>query len=506
VSLVRSATLLRSSSLLPIKPVMRDVGQRTRIFVVSSAAALLLAVAICTAVLTSSAGDFASRHADLRARLGVDLLVIVGPEMPDLSPARVAAGLAPGDDAELDRAVAHGQADGVLSSLMIWDRSGRIVYSSEARPPRTGALDPDIAAALHGGDVIRRHPSEMDFASHARTGVLDAFEPLRDGRGRVYGAVEIGLPLRPIAADAARVRARLVLFLLGGATLLWLVLLPFTIRAARAAAHQWIPGRRRTLRAFRRALTRGEIELAYQPQIDPGTGVVHGVEALVRWRRDGRVEPPDSFLPIVEDSSLMAPMTDRIVDLALAQLAAWNRAGHTVRMSVNLSARDLADETLPARIAAALARHEVVGAKVTTEVTETAILEDPARARRILDEITALGVEIAVDDFGTGHASISRLHQLPVTEVKVDRSFVSNPDQRSRAYLEAIAGFGRKLGLRVVAEGVEDAETLAFLVACGCDLAQGYHISRPLDSEQMNDWLARAPLNQTPADTPARAA
>jgi EAL domain-containing protein (putative c-di-GMP-specific phosphodiesterase class I) len=381
------------------------------------------------------------------------------------------------------------------------------VYSSGAQPAGgTGALDPDVAAALHGGDVTRRHPLEMDFASHARTGVLDAFEPLRDTTGRVYGAVEIGLPLRPIAADAARVRARLVLFLLGGATLLWLVLLPFTIRAARAAARQWIPGRRRTLRAFRRALTRGEIELVYQPQIDPATGVLQGVEALVRWRRDGRLEAPDSFLPIVEDSSLMAHLTDRVVDLALAQLARWNSAGHSFRMSVNLSARDLADETLPARIRTALARHHIDGAQLTTEVTETAILDDPTRARRILDEITALGVEIAVDDFGTGHASISRLHQLPITEVKVDRSFVSNRDPRSRSYLEAIAGFARKLGLRTVAEGVEDADTLTFLLACGCDLAQGYHISRPLAGEQMDDWIARAPTRRSPAHSQARAA
>jgi FOG: EAL domain len=163
-----------------------------------------------------------------------------------------------------------------------------------------------------------------------------------------------------------------------------------------------------------------------------------------------------------------------------------------IRVSVNLSATDLADDTLPQRVAAKLDLHGVMGQNLTVEVTETAILEDVEQARLVLTALDQMGIDIAVDDFGTGHASISRLHGLPVSEVKIDRSFVSDTQQRSRTYMSAMVGFGRSLGLRVVAEGVEDLETLAILTTLNCDLAQGYFISRPLEPAAMTRWLTTA--------------
>lgn len=161
-------------------------------------------------------------------------------------------------------------------------------------------------------------------------------------------------------------------------------------------------------------------------------------------------------------------------------------------VSVNLSPTDLADKTLPQRIAVKLDQHRVMGQHLTVEVTETAILEDTEQARQVLTALDQMGIDIAVDDFGTGHASISRLHGLPVSEVKIDRSFVSDTQEHSRTYLSAMVGFGRNLGLRVVAEGVEDAETLAILTTLNCDLAQGYLISRPLEPAAMTLWLTTA--------------
>ena len=203
----------------------------------------------------------------------------------------------------------------------------------------------------------------------------------------------------------------------------------------------------------------------------------------------------------------MARMTDRVLDLALAQHARWRNAGIVIRIAVNLSSTDLADKTLPQRIAVKLDRYGVMGQSLTIEVTETAVLSDPEQARAVLTTLHQMGIVIAIDDFGTGHASISRLHRLPVSKVKIDRSFVSDTQQHSRTYLAAMIAFGHNIGLRVVAEGVEDAETLAILTTLKCDLAQGYFISRPLEPAAMTLWLAAncpaTPTQNTTDRTPS---
>jgi EAL domain-containing protein (putative c-di-GMP-specific phosphodiesterase class I) len=203
---------------------------------------------------------------------------------------------------------------------------------------------------------------------------------------------------------------------------------------------------------------------------------------------------------------LMPRLTDRVLDLALAQLACWRSAGFGVRVSVNLSATDLADRTLPQRIATKLEVHRVLGEHLTVEVTETAVFGDAEQAGVLLKALREMGIDIALDDFGTGHGSISRLHAQEVfTEVKIDRSFVSDTQQRSRTYLMAMVGFGLSLGLRVVAEGVEDAETMAILTALNCDLAQGYLITRPLEPAAMTVWLTTAQSAASPEQALAHA-
>jgi EAL domain-containing protein (putative c-di-GMP-specific phosphodiesterase class I) len=463
---------------------------RARTLLACGAIGMLVLIAVIAILVARSLDAVTTPAAELRATNQVELLVTIGVELPSLQRS-VAAGEFPAAQADhLDAAVKRGRVDGLVDDLLIWDRTGRVIYSSVNKTEGTRpAKDPQLIAALAGKPVTRTNPRELDPATGRRTGVVEALEPLTDSRGRVYGAMEADLSLQPIKTAAARSTQRSVMFVVGGAALVWLLLLPLWVRLARAQARDWVPGRRRTVRAVREALELGAIELVYQPQIEPGSRRVDAVEALVRWRRDGELIGPDRFLPAVESSPLMCRLTDRVLDLALVQLARWRTSGVAIRVSVNLSATDLADETLPHRIAAKLDLYGVTGEDLTLEVTETAILDDTEQARRVLTALNEMGIDIAVDDFGTGHASISRLHGLPVSEVKIDRSFVSDTQQRARTYLMAMVSFGLSLGLRVVAEGVEDAETLAFLAALHCDLAQGYLISRPLEPAAMTLWL-----------------
>ena len=483
----------------------REIRLRARAVIGAVLVTTVGLAGILAVILVGGANSLISRAAEQRAQGSLGLLVAIGGDMPPLTAALVDHGLSPTTRTELNEMVQRGQGQKLLSSMSLWDANGDVVYSLDGGGGRwlqSPSIRRQVATVLHGHAVTGRNPSELDLTSQRRTGTLEAFAPLRDGRGHVFAALEIDLPLKPIVAQTAQQRRDILIFVIAASSILWLLLLPFATRTAVATARARIPGRRRLLGDFQRALDHGAVELLYQPQIRTKDGSVHGFEALVRWRRDGRLRTPDTFLPVVEGSALMKDLSDRVIELATAQLAAWRREGYTPRVSINLSAKDLDDGTVASRINAALSRHEIPSDQLTVEVTETAILGDVECARHVLSEISELGVQIAVDDFGTGHASISRLHQFPIDEVKVDRSFVTPTDARTRSYLRAIVGFGQNLGLRVVAEGVEDGRTLAFLGDMGCDIAQGYHIGRPLPAGQIQDWLSANETPQAPDPSP----
>lgn len=471
--------------------VFRDFPRRAVLLLLAVSFALFAVVAAVSGAVGGYVTQQARQTADQHARSGVDLLVGIGPQLPTLSAPRLARGLSPTDDAELDAAVVSGRRDGLLSNLELWAASGRVVYTSDwGAEARASSSALDVRAALAGSNAVRSHPGEVDQSRYGGRGVLDAFEPLRDARGRVFGVLEVSLPLQPIEADAARLQSRIYLVLFGAALVLWLVSFPFTARAAKAFVLSWVPGRRRVRRAVRRALAHNRIVLVYQPQVSPADDRCHAVEALVRMRDGDHLRSPDDFLPHIDGTILDAQLADRVVELALAQLAQWHTDGYTLRMSVNLSTANLADIGLPQRLAAAIHRHGCDAHDLTLEVTETGALQDPAVTGPVIQELSALGVDLAVDDFGTGNSSISRLHRLPVREIKIDRSFVMRSDPRSRAYVAAIIGFAQRLDLRVVAEGVEDVQALEFLRELDCDLVQGYFVSRPIPSAEMTHWLA----------------
>ncbi|MDX6219810.1 MAG: hypothetical protein QOJ48_1491 [Frankiales bacterium] len=244
---------------------------------------------------------------------------------------------------------------------------------------------------------------------------------------------------------------------------------------------------------LRRALESDELELHYQPKADLRDGRVVGVEALVRWLHPQRgLVPPDEFIPLAERSGLITPLTAWVIDAALKQTAVWRAQGWDLGIAVNVTVKDLCGDQLVEQVSRGLARYGVPAASLQLEVTEGSLFSDSARARVTLRRLDALGVSLSLDDFGTGWSSLVQLRQLPVSEIKVDRSFVSRmvTDPRDHAIVCSVIDLARGLGMRVVAEGVEDDATWQRLSEMGCDRAQGWWLSRALPAHELTPWLA----------------
>ncbi len=251
--------------------------------------------------------------------------------------------------------------------------------------------------------------------------------------------------------------------------------------------------RLKLLGQVRPALERDEFVLFYQPKIELETGRVAGVEALLRWRHPQRgMLAPLEFMPLIEQTALIGSVTKYVIDQALIQLAAWREAGLDLGMSVNLSAFNLSDPSLPPHIESLLKAHSTPAGTLTVEVTESAAMADIDKALCVLHALRGLGVGISIDDFGSGHASIAYLTRLPATELKIDRSLITHicENPRDEAIARTTIDLARHLDLSVVAEGIETAEVAERLVQIGCDVGQGYFISRPLPAEEFVDWLA----------------
>jgi len=252
--------------------------------------------------------------------------------------------------------------------------------------------------------------------------------------------------------------------------------------------------RRLALRAeLRDAIENGGLELHFQPQVECGSGRVVGVEALVRWRHpDHGLMLPDLFIPIAEHSGLMGQLTAWVIGEALNWSDLWSQQGRRLMVAVNLSALQLQDRQLPDAIAEAVRGHRASAGRLQIELTESAVMADAERALEILGSLSELGIRLSIDDFGTGYSSLSYLRQLPVQEIKIDRSFVVDlPRSESDAVIvRSIIDLGHNLGLSVVAEGVEEGAALTMLERLGCDLVQGYHLSRPLPALEFGRWLA----------------
>jgi diguanylate cyclase len=255
---------------------------------------------------------------------------------------------------------------------------------------------------------------------------------------------------------------------------------------------QHSPRRLALLGELRRAIDQGQLLLHYQPKIDAHSGQVLGVEALVRWQHPTHgLLPPGDFIPLAERTGLIGPLTHYVLDAALQQCRTWRQGGHELPVAVNVSARRLLDLDFPDEVAGLLTHWRVPARLLVIEITESTIMADPTHAIQILGRLNEMGVQLSIDDFGTGYSSMAYLKTLPVHELKVDRSFVAQmtSDSRDAVIVHSTIDLGRNLGLRVVAEGVEDSLTLQHLDLLGCHAAQGYHISRPVPAEDLITWL-----------------
>ncbi|WP_051325013.1 putative bifunctional diguanylate cyclase/phosphodiesterase [Candidatus Solirubrobacter pratensis] len=269
----------------------------------------------------------------------------------------------------------------------------------------------------------------------------------------------------------------------------------YQAKQARTGFQAYDPGRDRHSRErlalmaeLRRALERDELILHYQPKVELESGRVAGVEALVRWQHPVHgLRGPGAFLPHAEHTALMRPLTLHVLRTALGDLKRWRDDGLDLCVAVNLAVQNLLDLRTPAQVGELLAAHGLEPSVLTLEVTESLLLHDPQRAGEVLRDLQEMGVGLALDDFGTGYSSLEHLKRLPVHELKIDKSFVMamDRDPADRAIVASTAALGRALGLRVVAEGVESAASASVLAAIGCDMAQGFHYSPPVQAEQI---------------------
>ena len=359
--------------------------------------------------------------------------------------------------------------------------------------PRLGQTlrESDTIARLGGDEFAILLPSVPDasYGMAVARKIIRALERPFDVQGlSLQVGASIGLACYPIHGsdvDTLVQRADIAMYLAKGAQT--------GVEIYDPEQDKHSPGRLTLASDLRRAVEREELVVHYQPKVELGTGQVRGVEALVRWQHPQRgLVQPAEFVPMAENTGLIAPITMRVLNLALEQLAEWHAVGHELDVAVNLSARSLLDRQLPESIAEMLERWRVDPAHLRLEITESMIMADPVRAMAVIADVDAMGVKLAIDDFGTGYSSLANLKRLPVSEIKIDKSFIlnMNEDRNDAVIVRSTIDLARSLGLGVVAEGVESESVLDELTRLGCDLAQGYYLSRPVPGAQLTRWLS----------------
>jgi EAL domain-containing protein (putative c-di-GMP-specific phosphodiesterase class I) len=251
----------------------------------------------------------------------------------------------------------------------------------------------------------------------------------------------------------------------------------------------------RLLGKLRQAIDKRELTLVYQPKLDLRTAEIVGVEALLRWPQpEGGVLMPEEFLSVVRRHGLTGRLTHLVLDTAFDDMQAWHRARFDVPVAVNVFAPSTASIGLPATISQALADRGLRSAGLTVEITEDMFLDNMERTRIVLEELRHNGIRVAIDDFGSGYSALSYLRDLPADEVKLDRSFISSilVDEKAAAVVRAVVDLAHLLGLLVVVEGVEDADTAALVRHLGCDVGQGFHFGVPVTADEVPDLVTRS--------------
>jgi diguanylate cyclase (GGDEF)-like protein len=347
------------------------------------------------------------------------------------------------------------------------------------------ALRPGDMLARLGGDefaVLVETPASLDEARALAERLVAALEDPFDLDGILLDVrASVGLARFPDHGDTVDEllrRADVALYCAKASQ--------STVEVYAAALDHYTVDRLVLAAQLRRGIEDGEIVLEYQPKFPLAGGRPQGVEALARWQHPtlGQVGP-DGFIPLAEHTGLMAALTEAVLDQAIAQCARWQRAGRSLRVSVNLSPRSLLDRELPALIRSLLEAHEGDAHRLQLEITESRPVPGGRVARAVLEELRTMGVGVAIDDFGTGFSSLVQLQALPVDEIKIDRSFVGSMEHSpsDAAIVRSTIDLARNLGLVVTAEGVESPRVAAQLAEMGCEMAQGYALCRPLPAD-----------------------
>jgi diguanylate cyclase (GGDEF)-like protein len=373
----------------------------------------------------------------------------------------------------------------------VGDRLLRLVAHRLTHSIRPG----DLVARLGGDEfavllpAVKEASAAREVAARLRAAVA---EPIRlEGMSFVI-EVSIGIAMFPDDATAVELlmqRADVAMYL---------------AKQRRSGVERYVPdldrnspSRLALFGEMRRGLDRGELELHYQPKVYLADQSAAGVEALVRWLHPVRgMLMPDDFIPVVQQSYLMREVTAFVIETAVAQAAGWRQSGLDVQVSINLSGRDLLDNGLADLVAQCLNRHQLPPGALLLEIDERVLTSEPAHSVATAESLAGLGIGLSLDDFGTGYSNLVRLKRLPVTEVKVDSSFVSrlleSPDDE--VVVKSILDLAAALGIRSVAEGVESADVAAALLAMGCVAAQGWYFAKPLNAASATAWLMEQKL------------
>jgi EAL domain-containing protein (putative c-di-GMP-specific phosphodiesterase class I) len=378
----------------------------------------------------------------------------------------------------LDGQVAAAQAVSPGSDAVLFDARGHVLYASRGAATTTPPTQADLGTHVVGSGAGKRLRSVL---------------PVRErGDRNVAAYLQFEARYGPVAKDISKRTRRLNITLALAALVLYLLMLPTLIRAGRAVRAQYDPRRIQIQQELRRAIKQGDLSLNYQPIVDSGSRELRAVEALVRWTdpRRGPV-PPDSFIPALEGTPAIWDLSAHIFELAFRQCSEWCEQGRRIPIAVNVSGAVLLDKRLIPTIRALSKKYRTPPKLVELEITEGALVQDPAEASRVLMQIAKMGLSvIAIDDFGTGYSSLARLHELPLDTLKVDQSFVKRMARDGdQAVVRSVIDLAHALKMDVIAEGVEDEPTAELLHDLGAEYLQGYCISRPLPAADVVEWL-----------------
>jgi diguanylate cyclase (GGDEF)-like protein len=378
---------------------------------------------------------------------------------------------------EINDTLGHFNGDQLLQRL-----AGRL---------RAAMRDADTVARLGGDEFAILMPDmpNRDAVKVAAERILEAFEePFVVGGIALQVQGSLGIAFYPDdgkRAEAVIHAADVAMYVAKGAHS------GFELYSSKQSQNS--PDRLAMVAELRRGIEEGQLVLHYQPKAHMRSRLVTGVEALVRWQHPTRgLLYPDEFITLAEQTGLIRPLTHYVLGAALRQCRAWRDDGFDLKVAVNLSVHNLMDLDFAADLERLLAESQVPASSLELEITESMIMSEPRRAMSVLGRLRAMGLSLAVDDFGTGYSSLAYLKQLPVNTIKIDRSFVipmlENEDDA--AIVRSTIDLGRNLGLEVVAEGVESEEAWLELARHGCDVAQGYHLSRAVSPADLTGWLS----------------